>query len=270
MGDEGGHVRCGNWQPTPKRKLRDSTASQTVQSLQSARYDPAPAPVDPRRCALPCLKRMASPGKGCGLFTLMLLPIYTIIGVYTGRVITDSNEAVPAHFEQHTMSANDDGSYRIVADPECDVLSSVNEPDEHHRANLHLQFVRIEVGTRRDTVYIVVYVTAHEIPPNTELLVSYGFSTNGGAQHFKRHDYRPGGPPETRELPALSEQLTGVFRDGFCRAQELSPVDIAYTYGAVEEDEYADVRSDGLEDLETTMREMNRRACETNMDMNMI
>ena len=39
-------------------------------------------------------------------------------------------------------------------------------------------------------------------------------------------------------------------------AQQLQPLDIAYAFGAVEEDECADVRSEGLVDLEETMMEM--------------
>ena len=45
-------------------------------------------------------------------------------------------------------------------------------------------------------------------------------------------------------------------------SQQLSPVDIAYSFGAVEESECADVHSVGLEDLEATMRDMNTRACQ--------
>ena len=240
--------------------MRKSTAKQTAQSSLAAVCEP-PAPVDPRRCALPCLGRMPSPGKGDGLWTWEFIPKGTIIGVYTGMVITDVNAAVPARLQRHTMRANDDGFYRIMADPERDVLCLVNEPDEHCLANLHLQFVRVEVGTRRDVVYVVVYVTAHDIQPNTELLVSYGSADGNGHQHFIRDGYKPGGPPASRELPDLSQHLTAAF-DVFCLTRQLSPVDIAYSFGAVEEDECADVHSSGLDDLEATMRDMNTRACQ--------
>lgn len=260
-GDDG----CsGIGQPTldpAKPLLRKRTRERTAQSRQEALHCTGPAPVNPRSCALPCLRRAPSRGKGYGLWTMRFLPKYTVIGVYTGMVLTDVEAPVPAKFARHTMKANDDGSYRIVSDPDVDVLCSVNEPDEHCFANLFLQFVRVDVGgSRHDTVYVVVYTTAHDIQPNTELLVSYGGAASGKGQHFIRDGYQPGGPPQTREMPSLSQQLTDAFQDGFCVAQQLSPVDIAYAYGAVEEDECADVRSEGLHDLEATMREMNRQS----------
>ena len=247
-------------EPMPRKAMRKGTAEQTAQSALAALCE-LPAPVDPRRCALPCLRRMPSPGKGDGLWTREFIPKETIIGVYTGMVITDVNAAVPAKFQRYTMRANDDGFYRIMADPERDVLCLVNEPDKDYLANLHLQFVRVEVGTRRDVLYVVVYVTAHDIQPRTELLVSYGSADGKGHQHFIRDGYQPGGPPASRELPALSEHLTDAF-NVFCATQQLSPVNVAYSFGAVEADEAADVRSSGLQDLEETMRDMNARACQ--------
>ena len=245
----------------PRKAVRKSTAKQTAQCSLAALCAP-PAPVNPRHCALPCLGRWPSPGKGNGLWTWEFIPKETIIGVYTGMVISDVNAAVPAKFQRHTMRASDDGFYRIMADPERDVLCLVNEPDEDCLANLHLQFVRVEVGTRRDTVYVVVYVTAHDIQPRTELLVSYGSADGKGRQHFIRDGYKPGGPPASRELPDLSQHLTDLFIDGFCLTQQLSPINIAYSFGAVEEDECSDVHSVGLEDLEAVMRDMNMRSCQ--------
>ena len=67
---------------------------------------------------------MRSPGKGHGLWTLLFLPKHTVIGVYTGWIVTDINEEVPARFAHHTMKANDDGSYRFMADPQRDVTAS--------------------------------------------------------------------------------------------------------------------------------------------------
>ena len=132
-------------------------------------------------CVLPCLERRPSPGKGDGLWTTERIPAYTVVGVYEGWVVTDVNQEVPSRFKRYTMNANDDGSIRILGDPAWSLLSLVNEPDNGCFANLHLQFVLWpHVGTRRDTLYVAVYVTAHDILPETELLISYGATAGKG------------------------------------------------------------------------------------------
>lgn len=217
-------------------------------------------------CVLPCLERRPSPGKGDGLWTTERIPAYTVVGVYEGWVVTDVNQEVPSRFKRYTMNANDDGSIRILGDPAWSLLSLVNEPDNGCFANLHLQFVLWpHVGTRRDTLYVAVYVTAHDILPETELLISYG-ATAGKGQRFFRDGYQPGNPPKSRELPALSIHLEKAFT-AFCLSRQLSPTAVACTWGAVEEDEYDDVSSEGLQDLEDAMSDMNTKACEAAANM---
>ena len=200
-------------------------------------------------CALEtCFKSIAEGKHGQGLFTGAPLQKRTVIGVYTGqlcglvrdRTSNDPNAMrwpIRASFARHTLMASDDGNYKIVANPEIDVLSLVNEPSKRETANLWLKRVVVEVEGYR--LLLTVYITAQDVDAGKELLVLYGERRDDS---YKR-DYMVGDPPLQSSDPT-DPDVEEAF-ENFCQARRVNGTDIARTYGAVDET-LEDLASQGL------------------------
>lgn len=154
---------------------------------------------------------------------------FIMIGVYTGKI--EYFKRVPKS-QQHALYTTPNAGYNdaiTTADPNYDILSRMNEPDEQMNANVWLVHHFIDCGHDTD-IWVPVFLTNNrKLKPDTVLTVHYGNKFLRGEEGTGGH-YVAGQPPD---CIAPDENMIKQAFKTFVTSKHLDQCSIAMSYGAI-------------------------------------